>query len=137
MERIQQLNNENIILVTNNVKLTSEVVAENRNQVRELLKEIEGPVVIIVDFREVKSEFKDIIDIMRGNQAGKRKDLNQRTFTIFVGTDRLIDMLRNSMRLPQFGEVTVPYFDDLDSALEAARIFLSQHQKNHTSKSPQ
>ena len=133
MDRIQQLQDENIILVTNNVKLTAGVVAENRSQVRELLKVMEGPVVIIIDFRDVKSEFKDIIDIMRGNQAGKRKDLNQRTFTIFVGTDRLIDMLRNSMRLPQFGQVTVPYFADLELALEAARIFLKQQAENRTS----
>ena len=126
MNRIRKVEGENIIIVTNNVQLTTEVIEENRSVVRAYLQEMVGPVVILIDYREVKTSFADIIQIMRHNQAGSRKDLNERTFTIFVGTDKLISLLRDSMRLPQFGNAQVPYFDDYDKALQAARIYLAK-----------
>ena len=123
-ERIRRLGDENIILVDNSVELTAEVVEENRAACRQLMEDMEGPVVLVIDYREVKTSFAEIIQIMKGNQQGKRADLNQRTFTIMVGDDRLINMYRDSMRQERSGGVQVPYFSDYDEAIKAARYYL-------------
>lgn len=132
MDRIRKLEDENIIVVTNNVELTAEIVDENRATCRRLIAEMEGPVALVIDYREVKTSFADIVQIMRGNQAGKRSDLSQRTFTIMVGTDQLINMYRDSMRQEQSGGVQVPYFSDMDEALKAARYYLQDKMKDES-----
>ena len=93
----------------------------------ELMADMVGPVVLIIDYREVQTNFAEIIEIMKGNQAGKRADLNQRTFTIMVGEDRLVNMYRDSMRQPGSGAVQVPYFADMEKAIEAAEYYLEQN----------
>lgn len=124
MEHIRSLDGENIIVVTNNLEITAELVDENRNACRRLMKDMEGPVVIVIDYREAKTNFPEIIKIVKGNQTGKRADLNQKAFTIMVGTDHLINLYRDSMRQEKSGAVQVPYFNDMDAALQAARIYL-------------
>ena len=128
MERIYRLDDKNIIIVNNNLYLTAAVVDENRARCRELLAEMDGPVVLIIDYREVKTDFAEIIEIMKGNQAGKRKDLNQRTFTIMVGEDKLVNMYRDSMLQPGSGAVHVPYFNNMDEAIGAAEYYLAEHE---------
>jgi len=132
MERIRRLEDENIIIVTNNVKLTADVVEENRAMCRKFMQEMTGPVVIIIDFREVKTSFADVVQIIKGNQSGNRTAINQRAFSIFVGTDRLIGMIRDSMRKHHSGEVLVPYFADMDKAIEAARFHLEIRAKDES-----
>jgi hypothetical protein len=126
MDRIRRLNDENIIVVNNNLKLTAEVVDENRAACRKLIADMEGPVVLIIDYREVQTDFGAIIKIMKGNQQGKRTDLNQRTFTIMVGDDKMINLYRNTMLQESSGGVQVPYFDNMEDALEAGRLYLEQ-----------
>ena len=130
MDRINRLGDENIIIVTNNVELTAEVVQENREQCKLLMDEMVGPPVIIIDFREVRTSFHDVIEIIKGNQAGNRQAINQRALSIFVGTDKLIGMLRDSMRKEHSGAVLVPYFDDMDKAIEAARHYIEARSKD-------
>ena len=128
MERVRQLEDENIILVTNNVKLTEQVVENNRTQTRQLLETMVGRVVIVIDFRDCQSDFQEILKIVRSNLDGNRRDLNQRTYTIFVGKDSRLELVRNSMLVSQGGGLPVPYFAELEPALEAARHYLSQAQ---------
>ena len=126
MDRIRRIADENIIIVTNNLEITAELVDENRTACRRLMEEMVGPVVLVIDYREAKTNFAEIIGIIKGNQAGKRADLNARTFTIMVGTDQLVNMYRDSMRHGHSGGVNIPYFADLDSALVAARHYLTE-----------
>lgn len=132
MERIYKLDDENIIMVNNNVEITAELVDQNRTTCRQLIAKMEGLVVIIIDYREAKTNFADIIKIIKGNQAGKRTDLNQRTFTIMVGTDQVVNLYRNTMRQERSGSVQVPYFSDMDVAIETARIYLQDNEKPST-----
>jgi hypothetical protein len=132
MNRIRRIPDENIIIVTNNLEITAELVDENRAMCRQLMAQMDGPVVLIIDYREAKTNFAEIINIIKGNQAGKRADLNERTFTIMVGTDQLINMYRDSMRMGHSGGVSVPYFADLDSALVAARNYLEERAADHS-----
>jgi hypothetical protein len=131
MERIRKLDGENIIMVNNNVEVTAELVDENRDACRRLMQDMEGPIVILIDYREAKTNFAEIISIIKGNQAGKRTDLNQRTFTIMVGTDQLLNMYRDTMRQKQSGSVQIPYFSDMDTALQTARIYLEDKAKEN------
>ena len=131
MNRVQQYNDENIVIVTNNVELTTDVVQENREMCRELMANMAGPIVLIIDYREVKTSFSDIIDIIKGNQAGNRADLNQRAFTIMVGEDRLISMYRDSMRQTGSGAVQVPIFPDMEKAIEAAEYYLQEQERQN------
>ena len=135
MDRVYRLGDKNIIIVNNNVLLTDEVVEENRAHCRELLAEMEGPVVLVIDYREVKTDFVSIIKIMKGNQAGKRKDLNERTFTIMVGEDQLVNMLRDSMLQPGSGAVQVPYFSDFEEAIGAAEYYLQERARERENQS--
>ena len=132
MDRVNKLDGENIIVVTNNVALTPAIVDENRAGVRQLIATMTGPVVLIIDYRQVEMSFADTIKILQGNQQGKRDDLNKRTFTIFVGTSQFIQLYRNALEQPQFGEVQIPVFDEMDGALETARL----HIQKERSKSP-
>ena len=125
MDRIRKLEGENIIVVTNNLEITLGVVEENRAECRRILAENDGPFVIVIDYRDVKTSFVDIIQMIRNNQSGTRADLNQRAFSIFVGEDKLINMYRDSMLQKNSGGVSVPYFSDMDQALRAARLHLS------------
>lgn len=127
MEHIRKLDDENIIVVNNNLKITADLVDENRATCRRLMENMEGPVVIIIDYREAKTNFADILKIVKGNQSGKRADLNQKTFTIMVGTDQLINLYRDTMRQEKSGGVQVPYFSDMDAALQTARIYLEDN----------
>lgn len=126
MDRIWRLNDENIIIVTNNLEITADIIEENRATCRNLMKDMEGTVAIIVDYREAKTNFSELLQVMRGNQSGKREDLNKKAFTIFVGKDQLLKMYRDSMRQPQSGGVNIPLFSDMENALEAARYHLNE-----------
>lgn len=129
MDRIRRLDDKNIIIVTNNIELTAVVVTENRTRCRELMAEMTGPIVLILDYRDVKTSFSEIIEIIKGNQSGNRADLNQRAFTIMVGEDRLITMYRDSMRQAGSGSVQVPIFADMEKAIEAAEYYLEEQQR--------
>ena len=131
MERIRRLGDENIIMVNNNLEITAELVDANRAACRLLMEDMAGAIVIIIDYREAKTNFAEIIKIMKGNQAGKRADLNQKTFTIMVGTDQLVNMYRDTMLQEKSGAVQVPYFSDMDKALQAARIYLEDKAKEN------
>lgn len=128
MERIYRLANENIIMVKNNLEITAELVNANRAACRKLMEDMEGSVVLIIDYREAKMTFAEIMKIVKGNQAGNRADLNQKTFTIMVGTDQLVNLYRDTMLQEKSGAVQVPYFSDMDKALEAARIYLQDEE---------
>ncbi|MEL6150525.1 MAG: hypothetical protein AAGK74_12585 [Chloroflexota bacterium] len=124
MKRIYPVEGENIIVVNNNQTLTAELVEENRATVREIMETMKGKVVLIINFTEATITFEDVLGILRGYAEGKRKDINQRAFSIFVGTDTFVDMIRNAIRNPQFGNVEIPYFQTMEQALEVARIYL-------------
>ena len=130
MERINRVGNENIIIVRNNVKVTPELVEENRARVRELMQDMDGKVVLIIDYTDGAIGFQDVVGIIKGYSEGKRKDLNEKTFSIFVGTDTFVDMIRNAIRQPQFGGVDIPFFDSVEMALEVARIYLVNSEQN-------
>ena len=63
MDRIRRLDGENIIVVTNNLAITEELVEENRTTCRGIMQDLTGPVVIVIDYRESKTDFNNILDI--------------------------------------------------------------------------
>jgi hypothetical protein len=132
MGRVNRVEDENIIIITNNVELTADVVEENRVEMRRLMNLMDGPVVFIIDYRDVKTSFGDILNIMRGNQQGKRKDINERSFTMFVGHHKLTDMYRDAVRQPQYGGIEVPTFNEMEEALHAARLYIEGQSKGET-----
>jgi hypothetical protein len=132
MERIRALDGENIIVVTNNIVLTAAVVDANRAACRELMQQMTGPIALVIDYRDIQTSFADIMQILRGNQAGKRADMNARMFTIFVGQDKFVQMYRDAMSQPQFGGVQVPCFTGMDDALKAARVYLANESQEES-----
>ena len=130
MDRVRKLDAENIIVVTNNIKITVEAVEENRAAVRAFIQDMQGPIVLVIDYREAETSFNDILEMIQRNQAGSRADLNERVFSIFVGTDKFLHMYRESMGLPQFGGNQVPCFSDIDVALAAARLYIERESRS-------
>ena len=127
MERVQKLDGENILLVTNNVQMTPEVVAENRVVIREFLAAYEGRFVIIIDFTDAVTSFADTLAIIqRMHAGGKRQDINERSMTIFVGGDKFMEMHRDAIAQPQHGGEQIPMFPTVEAALDAARLHLEQ-----------
>ncbi|HEC22199.1 MAG TPA: hypothetical protein ENI95_04710 [Chloroflexi bacterium] len=118
---VQRLPNEPILIVTRFDATPSDLL-QIFQQSLELSEDIEGTVYRIHDISRVDLDFGTMVAGM-ANASEKRKGSmrDPRFQDILVGGHELIRLASAAFQQEQYGNLTIPFFESLEEALDYAR----------------
>lgn len=124
MTRVEKLPGFPIVIVTEKGHVNPKYVQRNMMRVADLAQGIEGQFFLIVDTRKSDAAFADTLAIAKAWRE-YWADIHTPS-TILVGKSHYTRLLRDL--LSQRQRQSTPVFDNLEDALESARLQISSRQ---------
>ncbi|MFN8529102.1 MAG: hypothetical protein U0670_10855 [Anaerolineae bacterium] len=134
--KTERLSGESIIVSTYIENITVQDIAESSPYIEGHVRAIGGLIYYIIDVRQTKSTFKDILDILRmpqddGQMEAEAAGIDFRL--MMVGNDALAKFFVQAAQQQQYGHMQIPLFATLEAAIDAARTGLAlAHDSRHT-----
>lgn len=126
--KTERLFGESIIVSTYVDHITVQDVADSSPYIEQLVRSVGGLVYYIIDVRQSKSTFKDMLDILRMPQDDGQMEAEAAGIDIrlmMVGSDALAKFYVQAAQQHQYGRMQIPLFATLDAAIDAARTGLA------------
>lgn len=125
--QVERLPDEPIIVIMFDGAINGETAQNAIKQVAQMAEGMPKPIFRVIDTRNTTSSFSDIVMILAATTKGADGSASDQRFrSIMVGTHDMIVLLNESLKQPQYGEIDVPLFEDMDEALAYARQALAE-----------
>ena len=119
---IEKIDGEPIIVVTYKEPYSpNEDVIQTNRLVAKYLDDIEGPVYLINDIRQVRLSFTSMVQTMAAAFRDETTLEADRIKGVAVGAGRMLKMMVDSAKQMQFGNVNIDMFDTPEEAIAFAR----------------
>lgn len=125
MYRLEQYGNDPILVLYAGNTVDIDVINEYRTKIRDYMTTVEGPFCLVVDAREVKTDFAQALRLLQSNPEQFRQQLAERGRLIFVGNHTFLKMYHNAISQPQYGGLEAELYIEFDEAMEVARRFIA------------